>query len=106
MTFDTIPAWAIDARPSVYNLFSAITLSGLEGRWIRLTAATQRALIGANLFGKAALMFDGVSVRSSVTCCFGTDSHGATWTPEDVRKASTAGLKLHPAYSGPGYFAN
>jgi len=57
-----------------YSLAAALTLSGLENRWLKLSADTQRAILGANVIGKQSVgLFDGVLMVTRKVC-FGTDS--------------------------------
>jgi hypothetical protein len=44
--------WMIAAEPSVYTFASAVKLAGLEDRFLRISAADQRRLLGASVFGK------------------------------------------------------
>ena len=74
LTFAEIPAWAIDdASPDRYTVAAAFQLAGLTDRWVRLNAATQRAVFGAYLFGKCSLRLDNDAIHVSRTACFGTD---------------------------------
>lgn len=77
--FAELPAWTYEgATPSWYTLATAICLAGLEGKWIKLSAATQRAVLGANWIGKQSVgLFDG-ELQISRKVCFGTDSHRFT----------------------------
>ncbi len=74
-TYVTLPDWVLPEanNRNLYSLAAALTLAGLEGRWIKLTADTQRALIGDARFGRQSIgLFDGeLMVARSV--CFGTD---------------------------------
>ena len=70
-----------------YTLASALVLSGLENKWVKLSAATQRAILGANIIGKQSIgIFDGeLNVTRKV--CFGTDS--------DTRAVNPANCNSH-----------
>lgn len=85
-----LPRWTFDgAQLDLYTLGAAIALAGLEDRWIKLTAAHQRELIGDARFGKQSLgLFKGeLWVTRSV--CFGTDRDtrfvSPTSRPQDIR---------------------
>jgi hypothetical protein len=68
---------------NLYSLAAALTLSGLENRWVKLNAATQRALIGDARFGKQSIgLFDG-QLMVTRKVCFGTD-----WDTRLVRAAA------------------
>ena len=51
MTFTTLPDWTLPRAGSVIDLFETVALAGLEGTWIRLSAADQRRVIGFPIFG-------------------------------------------------------
>jgi hypothetical protein len=59
-----------------YEIAARAHLAGLDGRWLRLTAAQQRAIFGANVYGKKQIFIDtdnqGV-VHYSYSACYGTD---------------------------------
>ena len=74
-SFATLPAWTLPAPADrgLYALGAALALAELENRWVKLSAATQRAVIGSNKFGKQSIgIFDG-SLMVSRSVCFGTD---------------------------------
>jgi hypothetical protein len=104
MTFTSIPTWAIPATPSRFALYETIALLGLEDHWIRLSAADQRSLMGANVFGKQSIKVDPMGVvtvtRSS---CFGLDSETAQYKPHHVHAAIHQHKKLAPGLFGPSY---
>src|SRR5262245_49948918 len=79
MTFETIPAWAIDPdRRDRYTVATAFQLAGLTGRRVRLTAETQRAVFGHNLFGKCQVEVTETGISTHRSVCFGTDWSGIT----------------------------
>lgn len=74
MKFVDIPPWAIDtAERSRYTVAAAFRLAELSDVWVRLTAATQRAIFGAVLFGKCSIRCGTDGIHTSRTACFGTD---------------------------------
>lgn len=76
--FAAIPAWALPATPGALSFFETIALADLEGKWIRLSADTQRALLGSNVFGKQEIKVhaDG-NVTVTRSTCFGMDYESA-----------------------------
>jgi hypothetical protein len=103
----TIPAWTYEGKaPSVLTFFEAIALSDLEGQPIKLTAADQRALLGAVVFGRREIVVrpDG-TVQCTIDAGFGRDWDTAEWTADTVRRAAEAGKQLRPGTTGPGYFS-
>lgn len=71
----SLPDWTMPhaGDRNLYSLAAALALAGLENRWIKLTAATQRALIGDARFGKQSVgLFDG-QLLVSRSVCYGTD---------------------------------
>ena len=104
LTFANIPAWTLPSVPSALSFFESISLAGLEGQWIRLDAATQKALLGGVVFGKQEICVNdagGVSVSRSV--CFGQDSEDATYEISSIRAALEQKKLLSPGVSGARY---
>lgn len=104
LTFNTLPAWAMPATPSRLSLYEVIALAGLEGQWIRLSAADQKAVMGHNVFGKQTFCVsaDGV-VTVSRTVCFGTSGEQHEYTPADIGRALELGKKVSPGRWGGAY---
>ena len=105
MKFTTIPAWAKPAKADRFTLYETFALLKLEGQWVRLSAADQRAIIGHNVFGKQEFRVtaDGnVEVRR--VTCFGLDTETQSYFPAWVRAAVEACKKLRPSTFGPGYY--
>jgi hypothetical protein len=103
--FTAIPAWAIPAKADRYTLYETFALLKLEGQWVRLSAADQRAVIGHAVFGKQEFRVnaDGtVDVRRSA--CFGLDTEQQNYFPAWVRAAVEACKKLRPSTFWPGYY--
>jgi hypothetical protein len=100
----TLPAWAMPAAPSRSAIFEVFALAGLEGQWVRLDAAQQRALMGHPVFGRQAfrVMADGEIEVMRVTC-FGADFEAATYEPARVQAAAAARKRLSPGTFGPNY---
>ena len=90
----SIPSWAIDESPSIFNLFSAICLAGLEGKRIKLTANDQRKLIGFPIFGRRLVTFTGSAVEMFQTKDFGKDFESSTWTPGEIDEAAKNNKQL------------
>jgi hypothetical protein len=82
ITIVTLPAWTYEgADKGLYTLAAALTLAGLENRWVKLSAAQQRAILGEVRFGKHSVgIFDGV-IKGSYSCAFGTDREVYLVTP-------------------------
>lgn len=86
LKFAIIADWTIPESGSVSDFFVAIKLNDLEGKWIRLTAFDQMALLGAVIFGKREIMVTEFStVKEVFTCGFGQDA--------DVYEYTAARLK-------------
>jgi hypothetical protein len=97
MKMAEIPVWAIDERtPDRYTVAAAFALAGFEGQWVRLTADSQRAVFGHNLFGKCKLMVDENGIMSVRSVCFGTDWSGVTLDWNGVERCMATG-------EGPGF---
>ena len=51
--FTQIPAWTFaNTSKDWYSLAAALVLAGLENKWVKLSADTQRAILGGNRIGK------------------------------------------------------
>jgi hypothetical protein len=102
--FTTIPEWAMPQAPGRLSFFETIALAGLEGVEIRLSAATQRALLGFPVFGKQSIKVnaDGTVTVARVTC-FGTDYEISEYAAQHIERAANAKLRLSPGTFGPGY---
>lgn len=95
LTFATIPDWAMPEAPHANGLFEAIALAGLEGQWVRLDAATQRALMGYPVFGKLEFCVESDGeVRVIRSVCFGTMREQSIYQPATVRAAVAARARL------------
>lgn len=74
LKLDTIPTWAIDdQKRDRYTVAAAFQLAELTGKWVRLTAETQRAVFGANLLGKCEMLVEDEGIKVLRTACYGTD---------------------------------
>lgn len=67
-----VPAWAA-GNGDFASVLTAFALAGLEGRWVRLSAETQRRLFGAVLLGRKAVKSDGSKISVFKTQAFGQD---------------------------------
>lgn len=103
--FTTLPAWTIPARPDMLALFETIELAGLTGQWVRLDAATQRAVIGFAVFGKQEFMVkDDGEIYVCRSTCFGNDCEIGAYTPAHMARAVAARGKVSPGVHGKGYY--
>jgi hypothetical protein len=86
-SFTALPAWTMPSHKDkgLYALAAALTLANMENRWVKLSADTQRAVIGCNRFGKQSIgLFDGqLMITRSVA--YGTD--------RDTRYVNVTGLQ-------------
>jgi hypothetical protein len=84
--FTAIPAWTYaNCKKDWYTLGAALTLAKLENKWIKLSAATQRAIFGDVRLGKQSVgIFDG-ELKVTRKVCFGTDSDTRFVNPGEVR---------------------
>ena len=101
-----VPEWTYArSKPSKYTFFAALAVAGLEDRHIRLNAATQRALLGAPVFGRRVLRVDSktgmVQVMSST--CFGTDINSGDYPPSIVQFAADQKKACNPGFWGDVY---
>lgn len=94
MKFAEIPEWAVQPEPSVLSFFETIALAGLEDKWIRLSADTQRALLGFPVFGKIQIKVRDGEVLGMESVCFGTDRNIVEWGPERIKQAVSIRTKL------------
>lgn len=80
-----LPTWTYaGARQDVATLGCALALAGLENRWVKLTAAQQRAIMGRVEFGKQSVgIFDG-QMMVTRQVCFGLDSDTRLVNPYQV----------------------
>lgn len=75
----TIPDWAIDReRQDLGSLIAAVVLAGFEGRWIRLSAVQQRAIMGKAYFGRRHFRATASEVTVSRKVCYGMDFDSVT----------------------------
>lgn len=86
----SIPAWAIGKAQDFADLVTAIALAGFDGQWIRLSADTQRALLGKAYFGKRAIRVSASTVEIFRVLCYGMDFeietyNNATWNEAITR---------------------
>ena len=88
-----IPDWAI-GEPGVCSFAAAIALAGMEGKWFRLSAATQRKLLGYSVFGKVSILCDGMSVTTRRSACFGMDSSTVEHSWSDIAEHAHAKRKV------------
>lgn len=98
--FADIPDWVKPLAPDVGSFFAALALLNLEGQWIRLRAADQRALIGCVPFGQCAINSDGSTVQVFRSVCFGTDSECMPWHHSQLAEQIKAGVTARPGVYG------
>lgn len=103
----SLPDWTYASKtPGVHTFFEAIALAKLENQKIRLTAATQRAVLGYPIFGRRVIRVnsDG-TVDCLVSTGFGTDVEQSTYTVGVLREAVAQEMLLRPGTSGKRYLA-
>lgn len=107
LSFAVIPLWTFEGKtPGKYTFFEAIALAKLENNPLRLDAATQRALLGSNVFGKRLIVVDGRGfVTCSVSLAFGLDFDEATYSASIIQEAVNKHKQLRPGTTGPRYFS-
>lgn len=105
ITFTTLPAWVFPDAPHRTALYEAIALAGLEGKTIRLDAATQKRLMGGVVFGKQAIVVseDG-TVNVTRKTAFGMDCESMDYQPAHIARAVAAGKRLAPGIGGGRYY--
>lgn len=87
MKFATIAEWTKPESGSVADFFVAIKLNDLEGKWIRITAMDQMALLGKVIFGKREIMVTEFStVKEVFTCGFGQDADVYEYNAERLKE--------------------
>jgi hypothetical protein len=100
----SVPAWAKPKKADRYTLFEAAALLGFEGRWVRMSAADQRALLGFAVFGKRAFRVNADGIVEVIrSTCFGSDYELGCYAPGFVVKAAVDGKQLAPGYTGPAF---
>jgi hypothetical protein len=104
ITFTELPQWTLTAKAGVLSFFEAIALADLEGKWIRLSADTQKALLGSNVFGKQEFRVntDG-TVDVSRSTAFGMDSEIAQYDLHAIKRAIERRVRVSPGMQGKGY---
>jgi hypothetical protein len=106
MTFQAIPQWALPAKADARAMFETAALLGIEGQWIRLSAADQRAIMGHDVFGmqEFCVCEDGtIRVRRSVA--FGMDKETGAYECQYIQGAINAQLRIAPGVSGARFYA-
>jgi hypothetical protein len=99
-----IPAEFMPARADRLALHETAALAGFEGRWVRMTADTQRKIMGAAPFGRQAFrVLECGDIEVGRVTCFGSDYESHAYAPHLIAKALTEGKKVSPGVSGPGY---
>ena len=106
LKFTEIPAWTYEGKePSKFTFFESVALSGLEGVEIRLNAATQKKLLGSNVFGNRAItVSENGTVDCTISCDFGRDFESSTYSAEVIQQAAITKKQLRPGWSGPSYY--
>lgn len=97
MKFADIESWTYEGNePSVFTFVTSIALSSLEDKWIRLSAETQRKLLGFPVFGKMEFKVTDGDVLTSKSVCFGTDREIAEWSWLKVKEFISMKKRLDP----------
>lgn len=84
---EQIPAWCISEASGFAAFVSALALAEMENKWLRISAAQQKALFGFVPFGKRAILSNGNTVRVAKTVCFGADLDEQIFTASNFPKA-------------------
>ena len=97
--FDALPDWTYaGADAGIYTFCTALCLAKLGGKWVRLTADTQRKLLGFPVFGKQSFKYDietgNILVARKV--CFGTDCEIWEGHYTEIRDLAYAKKKIVP----------
>ena len=92
--FVEIPAWAIGKEQDLASVITAIALAGFEGQWIRLSAATQRALMGKAYFGKRHVHATASKIVVSRKVAYGQDFDSTTLDSDGWRDMVNRGYLL------------
>lgn len=105
--FTQVPAWALPKKADYRALFETLALLGLEDKWIRMDAKTQRAVMGFPIFGKQEFRVDSVTceVLISRSTCFGTMKETQDYDSRWIRGAVEARKYLSPGVTGDKYMA-
>lgn len=101
----SLPDWVKpDQANSSGALYEAAALMGIENKWVRMSAADQRALMGFPVFGRQAFMVreDGI-VEVARSTCFGADFEKAEYSTAKVFTAARNSKRLSPGTFGPAY---
>ncbi len=94
MTFETVPSWAVDSEGhSRYTVAAAFELAGFTDKWVRLTAATQREVFGAVLFGKCNVRVNSEGLQADRSVCFGTDFSSLRLGWDDLEQVMASGRR-------------
>ena len=94
--FVEIPDWAIDPkRHDGAAVASALALTNNEGKWVRLTAESQRRLLGYPVFGKQKIYATSAEVKVSRKCAFGTDFCMTTYSWGEITSMACEGRKVN-----------
>jgi hypothetical protein len=105
MKFAVIPDWAMPDKPGARALFEVAALAGIENKWVRLSAAQQRQVIGSPVFGKQQLRAnDDGTVDVMRSTCFGADHEQANYGINSISAAAAQGKRLIPGAFGPGVY--
>lgn len=95
--FTDVPEWAIDkTRKDGPSMASAFALADLEDQWLRLSSATQRAILGYPVFGKQEILVEDSGVQVRRSAAFGTDSARTRFSWTAVTRAARDERKLLP----------
>lgn len=106
LVFAELPDFVFPDAPHRGAIFEAIALAGLEGQWIRLSADTQRRLMGHPVFGKQAFrVLDNGNIEVTYKNCFGSNSEFQEYTATYLWAAAEAKKCVSPGASGGKYYS-
>ena len=85
-----LPAWTLQGGSrDGYDLATSLALAGHQDKWIRLSAAAQRDVLGFAVFGKHTIHFDGTVFRVNRSARFG-GGNSDTFTAAEITALARA----------------
>lgn len=106
LLFAQVPAWSRPTAASALSFFETIALAGLEGQWIRMSAADQRAILGYPIFGKQEfrVLPEGI-VEVFRSTAFGMDGEIGQYDLHAIKLAIRRKQRMSPGMSGARYLS-